>query len=587
MAVHRRLITSSLFGSATVSWQALAWFAPIGVLVVMLTIPTDGGLAFASAAWWSTAIAAQAIFTAIVLGLGWSTRAINRGWVRVAILLLAGGARGAFIGWTIGSFDLTTTVSSNIALRTLNSALVCALWVGAIGLLLQNTRDYREVYRRLVREAVVIHRAALEGAEPIDPVVIAHWQEVRLTLAVTAATAQTQLHQDRALPEDLALAAEVIASAVEQHVRPVSHGLWFGTTDEPPRLRFGALILECLRPWQLPLGQIMTIMLVVSAIGSTLRAGLFIGLLYALSTVCFAWLMLAGSLVLADRLPRHRRAVGIATLIGMPIAMFVASVAIGQGLMHLDPDLIGAAFGAVTSSVVVLGVLALHRMTMEQQLLLESLAVTIDQDALLALARRERIAAGDAAIGAYVHHSVQSELVAVAMRLGEAARDEDEERRSIVQVDARDRLHRLGALAAPWEQVQSPYAHLGEIAAAWAGIATIELALPPESDARGDQWQLAAAAIEEAVANAVRSGHAHVIRVEGEVVDGVLMIAVTDDGNGNGNGNGVTSADVRDGVANAAGPGTGLGTAWLERHLDGNWSRVQNDHGMTLRLSIR
>lgn len=559
-------IRASLYGSASTSWQALAWFAPLGVLAVMLTVPTDGGRAVSDPIWWSIAVAGQVVLSVIVLGLAWLVRGIESGWARVAILAFAGAARGAFISLAIDSADLTTATAASPVLRALNSAVVCALALGAIGLLLQGTADYRESYRLLLDQAVSVRRSALADSGAMDPEVLAHWEQARSVVRSATSGARARLAPEDVPPEDLAAAAAVIADAVSTRVRPMSHGLWFGSSDAPPRLRLMSLIRACLAPWRPPIGDTMAILAVISLIGSVQRAGVTVGLIFSALSLLLVWVILVLSHRLAHRHPHLP--IGVATLIAMPVIVFAASVALGQGVFRLPPDLTGAAFGSLTASIVLLGVLVLRRMHLERGLLLDTMIGQIDDEFVNARARRRQVEDYDAAIGEYLHHAVQSELAAVALQLGEAARSADEATRRTRQADARRRLEQLDSLAPPWQTPVTPYAHIDEIAMSWRGMAEVQVDLPDESAARPEQWRLASLAIEEAVANAVRGGGARQITVLGRSEGDALHITITDDGRWEG----------------AA--GAGLGTAWLDRHLPGTWARDSDATGTRLTLRI-
>ena len=566
-AARGRWIRASLFGTASTSWQALAWFAPLGIGTVLVTMPADGGRAIADPMWWSVAISGQALLSAVVLVVARASRRWASGWTRVATLALGGAVRGAFVALAVNSAGLATAGTVNPLLRAVNSAGVTTLALGAIGLLLQGTRDYRQAYVILLDEAIAMRRRALDALGEIDPEAVARWHAARSTVLAATARARARLAETDLPPQDLAATAAVIAEAVTSQIRPMSHGLWFGTGEAPPRLRLRALVGASLHPWRLPMGDLMAILAVISVIGSVLRAGPLVGLGYAAVSLLLVW----GLITVSERLAAvHPTApVGVITLIAMPVIVFTATIAVGQGVLRLAPDLPGAAFGALTASIVVIGVLVLRRMQLERQVLLDTLIEQIDDDFLGLQARRARLQAQSSALGAFLHHSVQSELAAAALQLDEAARSPVEDVRREGQAAVLERLARLEDLTPPWAATTSPYDHIGDVATSWRGMAEVHVHLPPQSSASSERWQLAALAIEEAVANAVRAGGARTVRIEGRIEAETLLIVISDDGQG-----------VRIGAA------PGLGSAWLDRHLPGAWSREQGVEGTVLTLRI-
>lgn len=104
----------------------------------------------------------------------------------------------------------------------------------------------------------------------------------------------------------------------------------------------------------------------------------------------------------------------------------------------------------------------------------------------------------------------------------------------------------------------------------WGGIVEIEIESSISQAAPGIQVNAVGDAVEEALANAVRHGHASKINIEMHLTEiGDLACAITDNGVG-------ISVDSR----------PGLGSAIFESITGGNWSRTARHDGPGTRLHL-
>jgi two-component sensor histidine kinase len=152
--------------------------------------------------------------------------------------------------------------------------------------------------------------------------------------------------------------------------------------------------------------------------------------------------------------------------------------------------------------------------------------------------------ANDAAT--YLHHKVQSQLLAVALQLEMAAQSNDQSELIATINKARS------ILSDSSEHVQTNknlYESIQQLPNEWDGICTIALHVPPEKDLPLNTWNLIDMTLRELVANAVRSGHATEIEIGIKLHESneSTRIDITIDDNGTG----PTHAQA------------GLGTTWL------------------------
>ena len=566
---------AAFFGPSIVSVRGLLWFFPIGVLLIVVTVPKDGRVGLTDARWWLAAVAAQSALTLVIAALAHlQSRFLGKGFAsswRAVIVLVGGAVRGLVLGILIDLLAIPLAPEATLVLRSVNSAIVCCLWLGFIGLFIRAGQDYRAQFRTLLARAVSLYRAEVDGSIDVEPELVEHWSSVQTTMRETRARIQMRLGDENVAPTgaDLAAAAAVVSEAVSLDVRPASHGLWFTQTQTPPRLRPGALIWDALSDWRLPLRDIAVVLIAIAFVGSIIRAGLVIGAGFATLYVIFSLALLWVSNRLARQFPGPL--VGIATVLILPWVLLIIAVAIGQGILNVQADNGGAAVAAVTTSIVAFGGLLLSRVSGERRILLEALQARIDHSLVVLLARQESRRESEQELGVFLHHSIQSELSALALQLGVAANSADAQLRVDARAAALERLIRIQETTPPWSTPQPGPDRIHEVVMSWEGIASIEVSLPPTEEGRPDQWKLVSQAVEESIANSIRAGHADRIRITVTTNAGTLLLEVADNGHES---------------AEHAHCEPGLGTAWLNSVAPGMWSLQRGESGSTLRVEF-
>lgn len=550
--MNRRELLSPL----ALSWRALAWFAPIGVIATLVTVPTVAGSGVVSWRWWMVALLAQGACTAVVA----VARPFARGTASVLIGLgLAGAVRGAVIAGAAGWLGVLPDPSwpSRIA----NSTLITIIWLGLLGAILRWSRDYAAQYRTLVERAITVERANREGSA-IDPVVLLSWSGVKARIDDATRRARGELDASQGDGEALSSAAMIIREAIDEQVRPASHALWSKPVPELPRLRGRMLLVEALSPWRPPLPEVLLALGLVVGVGSLVRLGVATAIPYTITYLVTVAVLLAASAALAARMG-HDRVIAIGTLAALVPVTYLTGDLIAR-LPGVQSDVIGGALVAVQTPATTIVVTMIMRLVLERRSVLDSLQQRIDVATVSQLAGASMIREDSAQLGTYVHHSVQSELAALAIQLAEAAHTRDAVVMEEVRGRVRERLERMEAIDAnqpPWLRASTGPERIAEIALAWDGIATIDVDLPTIDALRPDQWHLAAQVVEEGIANAIRHGGARQISVRGSVVNGACVLVIDDDG--------ALGSSV-----------PGLGSAWLDVVAAGDWSR-SHAHGRT------
>jgi len=542
---------------------ALGIFYPIGVLLIVLAAPvTLDSSGVSVPLWWLVAVAVQGAFSAIVL-------AVHKcGWVGGPVIFAAGSARGIVPPLCAPALLDIDVVTTEVLLAGLTSGVACLLWLGVIGNVLRARADYRREYADLARQAAQMRALRDNDVAGLDPAILGEWTAVRQRLQGTSDRIRRALGEGPLDASDMVSTARVIQSTVDEEIRPLSHRLWLESPPEPPSLGLRWILTESLRPWRPPIMVILLITLPLLLLGAVRAAGLDVALTVTalIGVAIVVWL--GASRTLAVLMPHHQLAIGIATSALMPVVLVAVSIGIGEGLLGLPANDAGAAVIAIISTAIVLSVIVVRRILLERQLMLAALARSIDADAVRLMASWLHEQSARTRWGQHLHQSVQSELSAVATMLHVASSNPDALQRSAAIEDAAQRVMRIARTEPALPPSEHPAEAIKRAVQSWAGLVDIEVRLDDCSDDQLAPWELAALAVPEALANSVRRGGARWVSVSVRETAAALEVEVIDDGQ----------------LDPAARPG--VGSAWLDRHVPGRWSRERHGDRTVLRVSI-
>ena len=567
-ALIRRLLSPFALANTAIVVSVL-----IGAVGVVVFVPEQGTTLRDWRTWLLVAIGAEAAFAIVLLAV----RALGArpGPVQVALALLAAGAaRGVAI--TIGEHaaGLAAIAAGDVVGRAANSAVFCLFGGALIGATLAWRSDFREQYRVLVDRALLIERAGREG-DVVDGEVLAAWASIKAELdetirrvgAILAGTARAQ---------GLEEAAALLTTAIDAQLRPASRAMWEGALPDRPPISMRRLFVTALAAWQLPLRAILAFFAVLVGIGSIVRVGAVPGLWFTVAYLAVTGAVLGCSVLAARAWPARSTVVAVCTLVALPALLLASIVLLADPYLGLEVDRLSEFIVAIQAPITAVLIAMAVEAGRQRQRVLDALQARINAEAIGLLARFGGGHADAQQLSVFMHHSVQSELAALAMQLREAALSDDPGTMGSVSTFV---LMRLGALenldasAPPWLEQSVGYERIEEIVGAWSGILDVQVSLPDAHVCRRHQWLVATQVIEEGLANAARHGDASRVAVVGRIGDGCLWLSIEDDG-------------VRARDADRAGS-AGLGMQWLDRIAPGDWDLQHTAAGSTLVVTIR
>jgi hypothetical protein len=470
--------------------------------------------------------------------------------VFVLISLGVGGARGVImmvIGVQWELIQQTTALA-----QIINSGVSAVVWLMLAGLVFAG----RERYKRSYRSLLVQGATQLQAASFVD----ADWDR---NPTIVAMRARVSPHISEAqispTPEALMHTAEVIRAEIEQHLRPLSHRLWFGSFDDYPHVRLPQLVKDSITAFRMPIRIIAATWLIGGFIGGPMLFGVTRGILSTLISTG----VLTGLLLIFTSLARRHPSLmwGITYLLIAGTIPLVAADGVLR-ILGFDSDF------TVDNGLALLLPLALIAM------MIMGLTISManaDRDAVLSVAQRYAVESAEGFANAleastYLHNTVQSELTGIAMQLTDAAKSGDP-KRSRAAVERAQEIMTRSLTEQFREQRVAAAVRVAAVANAWDGICDVDISLADgvTEDPRGG---VAIQALEELIANAVRhSGASQITATLTRAVDGITIVCHI---------NRQWQVSERQ----------GLGTRWMATLSPAGISTTHAGNGTVLRITI-
>lgn len=467
---------------AVIAVYALA--SLVGGFISVASVPGAGWSKFALVVVVTVVVVALLV---VVNFLPWDTLAgkpVISSSIFIAIAALVGAVRG--VSFVALAELLGIELPPDYATQIANSIISAIVWLTLAGLVIGSRDRYRGRYRALL----------LHGDSDVDWDTHPSVEQIKRNLGEMLISTDGHTDVD---PGDV---AEAIRREIDTNIRPLSHRLWFGAEDEEPRSRLLPLLRDAVAAWTVPVRVVVIVWLVTGILGGARWLGFEQGLVAAGVSA----LLLAITLVLIRRwIPASAWWRGSALVMGS-VVVITATDGILRSLgyssrLYLDFGSLFLLPVTVTALVLVSAAISL---------------VESDRRTILEIAKREsHEIANKRRQSTFLHNSLQSELTGMAMQLDEAARtgSVDEGKAAL------ERVHALLARSISEDFAtfqENPRERIQRIIGGWRGICdvTIDLDHLVLDDPR---LGVAAQAMEEIIANAVRHGGASWIRIRARV----------------------------------------------------------------------
>jgi signal transduction histidine kinase len=356
--------------------------------------------------------------------------------------------------------------------------------------------------------------------------------------------------------QNLREVAELLKSKINLQLRPLSRRIWLRSLNEYPRIRYGRMLKDSINflDFSKP---IFVLAILFLALLSNLSIRSFTESLVRTSTFLLLLLVIlsfAKTRVFSNRYV-YLAAIGIVPVLG---SEFIA----------LSLEYAGSWTATFLISLVapaLMVVLSLFNLTLRDHGLIIELLESYEIHKIPNTTKAFDV--GERHLASYLHNSLQSELLAIAGQLEEAAISNDREKSAEI-------LQRVSALINRsfiddfQKFAESPLERLETVRKSWSGILQIEIDIPGALLTSPARNASLVQTIEEFAANSYRHGKA--TKISASAIENSIGLHLTLKSNG----------------SKKISTKRGLGSEWLDQIAIGSWKMESTLTGTILKITI-
>lgn len=466
----------------------------------------------------------------------------------ISAVITIGAIRGYLFFLIVEGLDLKAP--GDLLNRVFASTATTFFWLSAANILINLSRNFRIRYQESLDKFIKQNIGAISLLAPSSQSL----SEVDQMQEEFMKSFSSRLVDGGA--ENLREVAELLKSKINYELRPLSRRIWLRSLTELPVVRFPQLLrdsvkfLDFSRPLFIGIMTFLALLdnvFIRSLSESIIRTAIFLVLLLAIMS-------LARRKVLRDN-RLYLMAVGLVPVLGSEFL----SANLGFNGSWTATLLIS------TVAPAVMIVLSLFNLALRDHGLLIELLENFD---ITKKANSSKpVDVGERHLASYLHNSLQSELLAIAGQLEDAATANNRDKSSAILQKVNSLINR--SFIDDFEKFsESPLDRLQVVRESWSGILDISIEIPQELLTSPERNAALVQTIEEFVANSFRHGKATEISVLGESSALGLRLILKS------NGRRKLSAK------------RGLGTEWLDQISIGPWSLESTNAGTRLEVTI-
>ena len=371
----------------------------------------------------------------------------------------------------------------------------------------------------------------------------------------------SQMYQSVVTPEILLSVSKQLRNCIETSIRPLSHRLWLQDGNVYPRISLKALVREGLNRQDFSIYSAISFLALLSSFNLSTSIGVPRALLAIFITVAITSGYFLFQRKYIPNIRMKSTAAKILNLAAPGLALSGVFYLINTYIFLDDLGFLNL-FLLPISFTVFLIASTIRVVREDQSRFFSQLKLEIDSRVTEQVNNQDQQSGKQ--VAAFLHNSVQSELLALSYQLEELSKNPDSK-------EARATLERLassltGQIGKNFENFnEKPTERLSTLVTAWSGIAFVEFASDPDVLSDFGRAHDVVQVIEESITNAVRTANATIIQISWERTGSQnLRIEVKDNGH----------VDHIGAI--------GLGTHWLDEIAYGRWSRETIDGQTTL-----
>jgi hypothetical protein len=550
--VYRKFFPELERKFAISSW-GFALYSPISILAFPVTVlvanPSASYLLLLACGLALTI----ATFLPYLLFIHFSSRLVHasektQGSFFLASSLLTGGVRGVIFHAIVAQLHLTQ--SGSLLNRIIASSFTTLIWLSASNLLVNYVRDFRYKYEIALK--ALLDRS-LEYLEPGSPSAKSK-SELKSIQDGLLSTLSALLQGPHS--EDLQGIAASLTTKINLELRPLSKRIWVRSLGEFPVIRFRRLMYDSIQFLDFSHLWLISIMSALALLENIFIRGFQESLVRT-----FSYLMILQVVLFARKFKPIRNTVLFLLATGfIPILL---GELIANALGYPGSWIAAILITPVAPAVIV--VLSLSRLLQSDQNLIIELLGSIHSRKQDSSQINGSVA--DRELASFIHNSLQSEFVALAGQLSEAAKSSDEKQVESVKSKVSEILDR--SFIEDFKNfTNAPLARLASVKESWKGLLEIEISIPETLLLHSDRNGLIVQTIEEFAANSFRHGKAKKVQVVGTQGQQGMKLLLKSDGQS------PLSAQ------------RGLGSEWLDQISVTPWTLESDTSGTLLTIEI-
>jgi hypothetical protein len=537
----------------SLSIPGFVFYSPISILSFPVTVlVVNPGASFLLLT--ASGLALTAVIFALYLPFIWidSRISIDSFVLRFANFLIAalalGAIRGYFFYQAVDALELNPP--GDLLNRILASAATTLFWLCAANILINFSRAFRSRYEQSLKKFIERNLAVIPSLLPSKESAT----ELTILQEELAKSLTSRLEDGDA--QNLREVAELLKSKINLQLRPLSRRIWLRSLNEYPRIRYGRMLKDSINflDFSKP---IFVLAILFLALLSNLSIRNFTESMVRTSTFLLLLLVIL-SLAKTRIFTNHYlylAAIGIVPVLGSEsIALFLEYA--GSWTATFLISLVAPALMVV---------LSLFSLTLRDHGLIIELLESYEIHKIPNTSKAFDV--GERHLASYLHNSLQSELLAIAGQLEEAAISNDREKSAEI-------LQRVSALINRsfiddfQKFAESPLERLETVRKSWSGILEIEIDIPEACLTSPARNASLVQTIEEFAANSYRHGKA--TKISASAIGNSIGLHLTLKSNGN----------------KKISTKRGLGSEWLDQIAIGSWKMQSTLTGTILKLTI-
>ena len=495
-----------------------------------------------------------ALMFLIYLPLTWLDQKVNsraillKSLIFIFTSLSIGAIRGTLFYYMVDIANLIAP--GDLTNRILASTATTLFWLSAANILINLGRGFRSRYESSLSNFIEQNIDVISSLAPSPQ----STTEVEILQDELAKSLANRLREDDS--ENLQEIAEILKSKINLQLRPLSRRIWLRSLNEYPAMRVKQMLKDAIHFLNFSNRLFLTIMFILALLDnvfirsfkeSLVRTSTFFLLTFAVLLLRKMYLILDNYIYLV--------AMGVLPVVGSELL---------SNVFGFNGSWTATALITLVAPAVIIALSVLDLSLRDHKLIIELLNA---YDLTQSTSPAKKYDIGERQLASFLHNSLQSEILAVAGQLEDAANSNDriksseilQKVNSLINRSFIDDFHKFS---------ESPLERLNTICNSWKGILDIRVEIPEELLQSQERNLVLVQTIEEFAANSFRHSKATEMVVSGEANEFGLHLTLAS--------NGVRKISKK----------RGLGSEWLDQIGRSSWNLRTTENGTLLEITI-